>query len=162
MLLISSIASMTLWYSSNYPWAALKRLGRPMNIAVSHPNNEKLSYVLATTNKFIPVDASVAYRVDAGLEAYIANRQKAWQVGYNPEGVEYYVIQTMTIDYIANDYPGWQERLRALAANKKFELLFQDNIFTIYKSLNPEPIPRLDNVLGWDLLYKALVPGRWS
>jgi len=97
----------------------------------------------------------VAYRVDAGLEAFTANRQKAWQIGYHPEGVEYFVIQTSAIDYIMNDYPEWQQHLKKIENSRNSRFIYKDDILVIYKNLEPSPIPRLEKILGWNILLRA-------
>ncbi len=56
-----------------------------------------MKIVLEIIEENIPKDASVAFRVDAGLEAFMANRQKSWPLGYHPEGIEYYIVQTLLI-----------------------------------------------------------------
>jgi len=161
ILLFSSITSITLWCPSHshYPWVALRSLNNPLDLIKPLPNNQKFTHILTKINELVPNNASVAYRVDMGLEAFVANRHKAWEMGYNPEGVEYYIVQTRSINQIDTYYPKWQERLEKLEDNKNYKLLYKNDVLVIYKNLKPEPIPRLESVLGWDVLWKALIPG---
>lgn len=166
LILFSGIISTLLWFSLHYPWSGLRSLmhkGPVTTISGTSelalikrlPHDGKFRHVLAKMNELIPPDASVAYRVDAGLEAFAANRQKAWQIGYHPEGVEYFMIQTSAIDHITGDYPEWQQYLKKIESSKNFRLLYKNDILVIYKNLEPSPIPRLEKILGWNILLRA-------
>jgi len=166
LILFSGIISTLLWFSLHYPWSGLRSLlhkGPVTTISGTSelalikrlPHDGKFRHVLSKMNEFIPPDASVAYRVDAGLEAFAANRQKAWQVGYHPDGVEHFIIQTSAIDHIMGDYPEWQQYLKKIESNKNFRLLYKDDILVIYKNLEPSPVPRLEKILGWNILLRA-------
>jgi hypothetical protein len=124
-----------------------------------NPDNKKFSNILAIIEKFVPNDAAVAYRIEAGLQAFITNRQKAWHIGEHPEGVEYYIVQMKKIKYIDLNLPPLQEYVRRLE-KENFKLLYNDNILLIYKNLHPKPIPRLESVLGWDILLEPIFS--WS
>jgi hypothetical protein len=166
LFLFSGIVSMLLWFSWHFPWAGLRSLfdkGPVTTISGTSefalikrlPHDGKFRHVLSKMNEFIPPEASVAYRVDAGLEAFAANRHKAWQIGYHPDGVEYFLIQTSAIDHIVNDYPEWQQHLKKIESSKNFRLLYKDDILVIYKNLDPSPVPRLEQILGWKILLRA-------
>jgi len=166
LLLFSGIISISLWFSSHYPWSGLRSLLHKWPVTTISgtselalikrlPHDGKFRHVLSKMNEFVPPDASVAYRVDAGLEAFTANRQKAWQIGYHPEGVEYFVIQTSAIDYIMNDYPEWQQHLKKIENSRNSRFIYKDDILVIYKNLEPSPIPRLEKILGWNILLRA-------
>ena len=163
ILMFSTLTSVTLWFSWQYPWAEARHLiskkgfltianvGKASIIKPS-PNNVKFAFILSKIKEFVPPEAALAYRVDSGIEAFLANRQKAWQVGCNPEGVEYYVIQSSEIESIRDDYPGWQELLKKIKVNKGFLLLYHDDKIDIYKNISPVKIPRFEDNLGWDTL----------
>ena len=104
----------------------------------------------------------MAYRIDAGIQAYITNRQKAWYLGYHPDGVEYYFIQTKEVIQIDQNLPPWKEYLAQVENDRNNRLLYKDEGLVIYKNTNPQPIPRLESVLGWDVLLRALLPGKCS
>lgn len=168
-LLISSITSLTLWYTTHFPWSGLRHVvNKPrenisrissLNVLRENPDNEKFKHILATVKKFVPDNASIAYRIEAGLQAFITNRQKAWHIGEHPEGVEYYIAQTRKIKYIDINLPPLKEHLERLEKEKgNFKLLYKDDILVIYENLHPQPIPRLESVLGWDILFKAVIP----
>lgn len=161
-LLFSGIASVTFWFSNHYPWAVINGKGiLSVNYIKSSPIKAQYNHILAKMREFIPDDASVAYRIDAGIQAYITNRQKSWYLGLHPEGVEYYFIQTKEVVYIDVNLPPWQEYLTKVEGDKNNKLLYKDDRLVIYKNLNPQPIPRLESVLGLDIPLKALVPGKW-
>lgn len=163
--LFSSILSTSLWHNRHYPWSGVRSFlknGALINVAKPSSNNLKYEKILKEINKFIPPDASIAYRLDAGIEAYVTNRQHAWPLGYNPEGAKYYCIQTQAINYITADFPRWQEWLEKIESDPKFKLLYKDDIFCIFENLDPAPIPRLEKVLGWNLLWKSLVPKNYG
>jgi len=86
---------------------------------------------------------------------FCSNRQKAWQVGFHPDGVEYFIIQTVPIDHIMNDYPDWQQHLQRIENNNDFHLLYKDDIVVIYQNLKPSAIPRSEKILGWDILLRT-------
>jgi len=168
-LLFSSIASLTLWYTEHLPWSGLRYfVNKPrnnisrissLNVLRGNPDNEKFNHILATIKKYVPGDASIAYRIEAGLQAFITNRQKAWHIGEHPEGVEYYIVQTKKINYIDINLPLLEEHLKRLEnENETFILLYKDDMLVIYKNLHPRPIPRLESILGWDILFKAVIP----
>lgn len=159
LLCACSVAAFILLGNAHAPWSGLRRLGRIQ----AHRESRELARLDAQRvwdkiQEFVPADASVAFRIDAGLEAVIANRQKVWNVGYNPEGVEYYVIQTAPISFISKDYLDWEGRLRKLEEGKGFSLLYKDRGLAIYKNLRPGPIPRRDDILGWDILWRCFLP----
>ena len=166
-LLFSSIASLSLWFTEHLPWSGLRYLASKshgnisrlssMNVLKENPDNKEFDNILATVKKFVPDDAAVAYRIEAGLQAFITNRQKAWHIGEHPEGVEYYIIQTKKIQYIDINLPPLQEHIHRLEnETENFKLLYKDNILVIYKNLHPKSIPRLESVLGWDILLKSI------
>lgn len=168
-LLFSSITSLTLWYTTHFPWSGLRHVvNKPrenisrissLNVLRENSDNEKFKHILATVKKFVPGDASIAYRIEAGLQAFITNRQKAWHIGEHPEGVEYYIVQTKKINYIDINLPPLEEHLKRLEnENETFILLYKDDMLVIYKNLHPRPIPRLETILGWDILFKAVIP----
>lgn len=161
LCLFAGIVSMTLWFSHHYPWAGITNKGL---LSVSYlrygPVSEKYRQVLGKMREFIPDDASVAYRIDAPIQAYVTNRQKAWYLGYHPEGVEYYFIQTKDIVYIDKNLPPWREYLEKVEKDKDLTLLYKDDGLVIYKNSKPKHIPRLENVLGWGVLFRAMVPGK--
>jgi hypothetical protein len=159
LLCACSMAAFILLGTEHYPWSGLRRLGKGR----AHRESRALARrdaqrVWDKIQGSVPADAAVAFRIDAGLEAFIANRQKVWNVGYNPEGVEYYVIQTEPISFISRDYPAWEERLRKLESGKDFRLLYKDQGLVIYQNLKPAPIPRREDILGWDVLWRCLLP----
>ena len=161
LAVLSSVGLFILMGTHHYPWSALGDLTKGRSYRESREAvRQETRSVWDRIREFVPADASVAFRVEAGLEAVIANRQKAWAVGYNPEGVEYYVIQTEPIVFIAKDFPDWQNRLRKIENDKGFEPLYRDYRLAIYKNLHPAPIPRREDILGWDILWRAIVPGR--
>jgi len=166
-LLFSSIISMSLWYTWHYPWAGIRSLvnkDRLSNLSgvgqvclvKPSPDNHKFSAALSKINQYVPQEAAVAYMVDAGLEGFLANRQKAWMIGRHPEGVEYYVIQPSPIQFFIYDYyPEWQKCLDNLKNNAdRFKLLYHDETLYIYKNIYPADIPRLEDNLGWNMLLK--------
>ncbi len=162
-LLIAGLVSMTLWFSNHYPWAGVTNKGiLSLNYFTSSPVTEKYGHVLEKMKEFVPEDASVAYRIDAAIQAYITNRQKAWYLGYHPDGVEYFFVQTKDIVYIDKNLPPWREYLDKVEHDKNNIVLYKDDGLVIYKNLNPKPIPRLESVLGWNILLKALIPDRYS
>ncbi|GEM_PF-2611424 len=172
-LLFSGIVSMSLWFTIHYPWRVeLKPPGTPdiYSLSSNHasvsvlkisPNKKKLDDLLGKINEFVPHDASIAFRVDAGLEAFLTNRQKAWLLGSHPEGVEYYIVQTKAINEIRDiDYPSWQESLEKVAHDNNMNILYENEDIIIYRNMKPVKIPRLENVLGWDIILKTLLPGK--
>jgi len=162
VLLSASIVSACFWFSSHYPWSPLMGRHSPMTLVKTSAINSQYENVLSKLNQYIPENASVAYRIDSAIQAFITNRQKAWYLGYHPEGVEYYFIQTREVEYIDPNLPLWKEHLAKVEADKRNKLLYRDEGLVIYKNLEPKPIPRLEAVLGWGILIKALVPGKWS
>ncbi|MCX5855338.1 MAG: hypothetical protein NTZ24_12365 [Deltaproteobacteria bacterium] len=166
-LLFSGFASMNLWFSYHYPWAVLGNgivslNNINLNYIKAPPVNNQYNHILSKMREYVPYDASVAYRIDASIQAYITNRQKAWYLGYHPEGVEYYFIQTKEVLYIDKNLPPWREYLIKVESDKNNKLLYEEDGLVIYKNLSPKPIPRLQNVLGWDILYRALLPGQYK
>ena len=166
-LLFSGVASMNLWFSYHYPWAVLgKGIVSLKNINLNYIKaqsvNSQYNHILSKMREYVPEDASVAYRIDADIEAYITNRQKAWYLGYHPEGVEYFFIQTKEIVYIDVNLPPWREYLIKVACDKNNKLLYKEDGLEIYKNLRPKPIPRLESVLGWNILLKALLPSQYK
>ena len=168
-LLLSSVTSLTLWFTEHMPWSGLRYLVckspnnvsrlSSLNILKENPDNKEYNHILDTVNKFVPDNAAIAYRIEAGLQAFLTNRQKAWHIGEHPEGVEYYIVQTKKIRYIDINLPPLQEHIHRLEnETENFKLLYKDNILTIYKNLHPKSIPRLESVLGWDILLKSIVP----
>jgi uncharacterized membrane protein len=169
-LLFSSIVSMSLWFTLAYPWRIeFKRLaisgiyslsGNHGSVSVLRisPNKKKLEGLLRKIDELVPTDASIAYRIDDGLDAFLANRQKTWRIGTQPEGVEYYIVQIEPIDEISDNYSSWQDCLKEIEHGNNMRLLYKDKIIVIYKNLSPKKIPRLESVLGWDILFKALIP----
>lgn len=167
-LLFSGITSTTLWFTEHLPWSGIGHLiNKPhnnisrlssVNVLRENPNNKEFNRIIETINKFVPENAAIAYRIEAGLQAFITNRQKNWHIGEHPEGVEYYIVQTKKIRYIDVNLPPLQEHIYRLEnETENFELLYIDNVLRIYKNLHPKPIPRLENILGWDILLKSLV-----
>lgn len=166
-LLFSGVASMTFWFSYHYPWSVLGNgIVSLNNIYLNYikvPSvNSQYKHILSKMKEYVPGDASVAYRIDGAIEAYITNRQKAWYLGYHPEGVEYYFIQTKEIVYIDRNLPPWREYLIKVENDTNNKLLYKEDGLVIYKNLNPKPIPRLESVLGWNVLLKALLPGQYK
>lgn len=161
LLLLASIVSSSFWFSSHYPWSPLTRKQPPMVLVRSAAINTQYEKILSRLNEYIPRNASVAYRIDAALQAFITNRQSAWYLGFHPEGVEYFFIQTREVEYVDPHLPPWKEHLAKVEADKRNELLYSDEGLVIYKNLEPKPIPRLESALGWDILYKAVVPRKW-
>lgn len=166
-LLFSGVASMNLWFSYHYPWAVLGNgIVSINNIKLNYikaPSvNSQYHHILSKMREFVPEDASVAYRIDAAIEAYITSRQKAWYLGYHPDGVEYFFIQTKEIAYIDVNLPPWREYLIKVESDKNNKLLYKEDGLVVYKNLSPKPIPRLESVLGWDILFRALLPGQYK
>jgi len=160
-LLFAGISSATLSFSKHYPWAGMiSRETTLFNYAKTTPTKSRYEHILRKMREFVPDNASVAYRIDAGIQAYITNRQKAWYLGYHPDGVEYYFIQTREVVYIDPNLPPWQDYLRMVENDKKNKLLYKEDGLVIYENLNPKPIPRLESVLGWGVLFRALIPER--
>lgn len=163
LLLAAGIISMSLWFSNHYPWAGLTNNGI---VSLKHfrarSTNDRYKYVLKKFKEYVPPDASVAYRIDSAIQAYITNRQKAWYLGYHPAGVEYFFIQTKQISYIDKNLPPWQEELTKIEGDPNNRLLYRDEILVIYKNADPRPIPRLESVLGWDVLLRPLIPKRFG
>jgi len=160
-LIFTGIASTTLWFSHHYPWAGLTGKGiLSISYIKSKTVNKSYEHILSKLNEYVPETASVAYRIDAGIQAYITNRQKAWYIGLHPEGVEYYFIQTKEIIQIDKNLPPWKEYLAKVENDRNNRLLYKDEGLVIYKNTNPQRIPRLESVLGWDVLLRALLPGR--
>ena len=171
-LLLSSIISMSLWFTLYYPWRI--ELKRPVtagtySLSTNHgsvsvlnvsPNKTKLEGLLHKINEFVPADASIAYRIDDGLEAFLVNRQKVWRIGTQPEGVEYYIVQIKAIDEISDNYSSWQEWLKKIEHDDKLKLLYKNEFVSIYKNARPVEIPRREGVLGWNVLFKALLHGK--
>ncbi|MFH2047102.1 MAG: DUF2079 domain-containing protein [Pseudomonadota bacterium] len=160
ILMAAGIISTTLWFSNNYPWAGITN--KKIVFIRSSPVNAKYEHVLEKMREYIPKDASVAYRIDAAMQAYVTNRQKAWYLGYHPEGVEYYFIQTKEVVYIDPNLPPWQGYMIKVESDKNNKLLYKENGLVIYKNLNPKPIPRLESVLGWNILLRALIPCQYN
>lgn len=171
-LLFSGIVSASLWLTLYYPWRIeFKHRSAPAvySLGSNHssasvlrisPNKKKLEDLLRKINEFVPDDASIAFRVDAGLEAFLANRQKVWRLGSNPDGVEYYIVQTKAINEIADNYPSWQESVEKIEHNVNIRLLYKDEAIVIYKDTKPVKIPRLESVLGWKVLFKSPSPDK--
>jgi len=170
---MSTMISAIIWFNWNYPWNTIIdifksrystdakiKIKSPANVFITSEYNRQMRIVLEIIEENIPKDASVAFRVDAGLEAFVANRQKTWPLGYHPEGVEYYIIQTLPVNTITEDFPNWQKHLEKIQKSEKYKLLYNDDKLLIYKNLYPEVIPRLESVLGWDVLLKGLLPFR--
>jgi hypothetical protein len=159
ILIFAGLISTTLWFSDHYLWrGVINKKIVIMNKIKAEPVTAKYEHVLSKMKEYVPADASVAYRIDAAIQAYITNRQKAWYLGYHPEGVEYYFIQTREVAYIDPNLPPWQEYLIKVEGDKNNKLLYKDDGIVIYKNLHPKPIPRLERVLGWDILLGALLP----
>jgi hypothetical protein len=160
-LFLSGIGSSSLWFSNHYPWAGITKNGiLSQKYIQSAPVNEKYDNILNKLREFVPEDASVAYRIDAAIQAYITNRQKAWYLGYHPEGVEYYFIQTKDVVYIDKNLKPWKPYLTKVENDNNNKLLYKNDDLVIYKNLKLQPIPRLDSVLGWDVIFKALLPDK--
>jgi len=160
-LIFAGIMSTTLWFSHHYPWAGLTGKGiLSISYIKSNTVNKSYEHILSKLNEYVPETASVAYRIDAGIQAFITNRQKAWYIGLHPEGVEYYFIQTKEIIQIDKNLPPWKEYLAKVENDRNNRLLYKDEGLVIYKNTNPRPIPRLEGVLGWDVLLRALLPGK--
>lgn len=166
-LLFSSITSMSLWYTWHYPWAGMRNIinqsslsnlsgvGQVYLVKLS-PDNYKFSSVLSKINQYVPQEAAVAYMVDGGLEAYLTNRQKVWPIGFHPEGVEYYIVQTSPIQFIFYPfYPEWQKCVVNLKNNvDRYKLIYHDDMLDIYKNVYPVAIPRLEDNLEWNIILK--------
>lgn len=161
LLLAAGVVSTSLWFSNHYPWAGVTNNGIvSLNYLRASSTRDRFEHVLGKLKEFVPPDASVAYRIDSGIQAYITNRQKAWYLGYHPEGVEYFFIQTKQISYIDRNLPPWQEELTKIEEDRNNKLLYRDEILVVYRNSNPKPIPRLESALGWSVLFRALIPER--
>jgi len=165
IVFFSGIASITLSYLLVYPLSPLRILLLPdyistnkKNIQCNRGNHEALSKILSSIDCHVPKDASIAYRVDSGLEAFLTNRQNAWPLGYNPQEVEYFIIQTVQVSSITKDFPNWEEILGKITHDRNFKIVFQDDKLIIIQNLKPQAIPRPIHALGWDILYKAILP----
>lgn len=161
LLLIAGIISTSFWFSNHYPWAALTNNGIvSLKFVRAKSTNDRYRHVLGKMNEYLPPDASVAYRIDSAIQAYVTNRQKAWYLGYHPAGAEYFFIQTKQISYIDKNLPPWQEELTKIERDPNNRLLYRDEMLVIFKNTVPRPIPRLESVLGWDVLFRPLLPKR--
>lgn len=150
LLLFSSIISMTLWTTWSYPWGGLNYYkGTTMfTLLKKDVNYDYNSHVLSKIDEHVPKDASLAFAIQQDLEAFMTNRQNAWRIGLNPDGVEYYVIETTC----RNRTKLWKKQFEKLKADNNVKLLYQYRMLYIFQNLNPKPIPRLESVLGWDVL----------
>jgi uncharacterized membrane protein len=155
LVVLSGIAAATLSLSRFYPWGGLiygapEIVGQMKNAA----GNRQSAAFLEIIDKFVPREASLSYNIDPHLEAFLTNRQKAWIIGYQPEGVEYYIIRET--DSHGWNIP-WREKLAELKTDVRFKLLYDQDGLHIYQNLSPTPIPRLERVLHWDLLKQVVL-----
>ena len=143
---------MSLWFTLYYPWRIQfwPPTAGSYSLSTNHtsvsalnisPNKTKLEGLLRKINELVPADASIAFRIDDGLEAFLGNRQKVWRMGTEPEGVEYYIVQVEPIEEISDHYPLWQESFRKIERDNHVKLLYKDKTIVIYKNLNPKKIP---------------------
>jgi hypothetical protein len=138
----------------------------PSSLASHYPfgSNAKLSSTRFTTDRkdaleklarYVPQNASLAFIAEGNVDALLANRQHAWPIGREPEGVQYYVF------FGIPDAPSMQKMrddfISKMQRDTHFRLLCRDDSvpLLIYENKQARPIPRQENLLGWGVLCKA-------
>lgn len=131
--------------ASHYPW------GSNANLA---PTKETIKRVNAMKvfDKYISIDASLAFRAEGCYDAVLTNRRDAWHIGREPVGVQYYAFVGEMNP--RSDAGKWIEKL---LDDKTFRLVHEDSSIPliIFENLEAISIPRDESLLGWRVLLGA-------
>jgi hypothetical protein len=136
--------------ASHYPFGPNAKLSRTEFTSTRNS-------ALKTLADYVPVNAPLAFMAEGNVDAVLANRQHVWHIGREPEGVQYYV-------FFGNPDPDapyrkkqWAESMDRIQHEEKFKLLYKDDFIPmiIYENMEAHPIPRQENLLGWQVLLKV-------
>ena len=151
--LAATVCAMTLWTTWYYPWVGLAddKLGKSgRSLLVSPQWKATAEALLGRIYAVVPAEASVAFGVDAELEAYMVNRyHNIWRLGSEPSGVDYYVVQH------SSAVP-WAEKVELLGSKPELTRVYNDNTMDIFRNSRSALPPRPPHVLEWDVVWRGL------